>query len=244
MENFRNQHVRDIVNEDYRAADVFRKWNINYCCGGNVTLAEACSRQKIDVNTVISELEQSQQTISLPTNVISRQWPLDFLVDYIVHIHHAYIRRTGEELRAQLAAFVEGHRTEYPHLAEVKEAADELIAELLEHIAAEEEQIFPYIKQISSTFNRKESYGSLFVRTLRKPLHKMNEPEHRRINALLERLRTLTRQYTIDDGVCTNYRVIYKKLSEFDTDLVQHQHLEDEVLIPRAVQMEKALLHL
>lgn len=240
----KDQQVRDIVTDDYRTADIFNRWNINYCCGGHVTLEQACAQRNLDAGVILKELQHSTQTITLPASVISQQWPLDFLVDYIVHVHHAYIRRAGTQLKEQLASFLEGHREKYPHLKEVKEAADELITELLDHIKAEEEFIFPYIKQISSTFNRREVYGSLFVRTLRKPLHQMNEPEHRRINALLQQLRTLTHDYTIDEDVCTNYRVIYMKLSEFDADLVQHQHLEDDVLIPRAVQMEKELLHL
>lgn len=234
--------AREIVNQDYRTADVFKKWGINYCCGGNIPLNEVCEQQNLDRAVIEKDLEKAVQTVNISNSLSYDEWPLDFLIDYIIYIHHGYIKQTTPVLSDQLRSFVAGHIKKYPYLDEVQEVFFDLAAELFEHVKNEEEVIFPYLKQISNTYRRKEVYGRLFVSTLRKPLADMVGKEHNRIAALLTELRRATNNYIFDSNACTNHRVIYHKLKEFDGDLVQHKHLENNVLIPKALQMEKELL--
>lgn len=234
--------VSELVQRNYRAADVLRKWGINYCCGGNLPLAEACALKGIDPEAVQKELDAAAQHICLPAGLQYGEWPIDFLIDYIVFVHHAYLKQVLPGLQQQLHSFVNGHLKKYPHLQEVDEVFSDLIVELTEHNSMEEESIFPYLKQISSTYKRRETYGSLFVRTLGKPLDQMVAVDHKRIAALLDRLRSVTNNYQFAEGACTNHQVIYHKLKELDNDLVQHKHLENNMLYPRVLQMEKELL--
>lgn len=234
--------VRDIVIADYRTADVFKKWGINYCCGGNLPLEDACSVQKIDRNALEKDLQRATQNISLPSTTAFDQWPLVFLTDYIIHVHHGYIRNVLPGLKAFVAGYVPGHLKKFPHLAGVQETFVNLVAEVEEHTETEEESIFPYVKQIINTYNRREVYGNLFVRTMSKPLAETIEKEHSRIIFQLKRLRQLTDNYSFAADACTNYQVLYNKLKEFDTDLVQHKHLENNILFPRAIEMEQSLL--
>lgn len=236
--------MKEIVNADYRTADVFRKWGINYCCSGNVTLAEACASQNVNSDDLQIELSRATTNITIPNTLKFTDWSVDFLIDYIVNIHHAYIRQAGPELQQQLSTFVTSHQKKYPYLSDVKDVAHDLIAELLEHIDTEENIMFPYIRQINYTYTRKEVYGKLFVRTLRKPLSETLDREHSRIYAQLKNLREITSNYNLVEDACTTHSVIYKKLQEFDSDLVHHKHLENNVLIPKAIQLEKELLHL
>lgn len=236
--------VRDIVFDDYRTADVFRKWGINYCCGGNLPLAEACSAKQIDPAAMEQELKQATRTITLSNSTAFNEWPVPFLTDYIVYVHHSYLKRALPQLRQLMASFVPGHLKKYPHLAEVQQTLQDLADELEEHLKEEEESIFPYVKQINSTYSQKEKYGSLFVRTMRKPLGQTVEKDHSRIASLLKQLRQQTKGYTFGPDACANYRVIYNKLKEFDADLVQHKHLENNILFPKALEMEKSLLQL
>jgi regulator of cell morphogenesis and NO signaling len=234
--------VRDIVVADYRTADVFKKWGINYCCGGNLPLGDACTLKNIDRLELTNDIKKATQDVRVSNILPFNSWSSEFLVDYIIHVHHDYLRTTLPALKQSVDSFVNGHLKKYPHLGPVRQVVFDLAAELEEHIEQEEESIFPYIKQISNTYNRKEVYGNLFVRTMRKPLAAIIDREHRRIADLLQELREKTNGYTFPDDACANHQVMYRKLQELDADLMQHKHLENNVLFPRAIEMEKSIL--
>ena len=238
------QTIRDIVIADYRTADVFKKWGINYCCGGNLPFDEACSLKQINKSEIQKDLEEATKNVQLPNNIAFHEWPIEFLTDYIINVHHHYLKATLQSLKPLIESFVSGHIKKYPYLAEVKEIFLNLCTELEEHTAKEEESIFPYVKQISSTYTRKEVYGSLFVRTMSKPLNEVIHREHSRISSLLQQLREKTNHYTFTANACANHQVIYRKLKEFDADLVQHKHLENNILFPKVLEMEKSLLQI
>jgi regulator of cell morphogenesis and NO signaling len=238
---YTNKTVSEIVRNDYRTADVFKTFGINYCCGGQVSVEEACTARNINFEDLTVALDSATRTISLPNNLQYTSWKLEFLVDYIINVHHAYLYAALPDVQASLGAFAASHRKQHPELTEVVNLFDELATALLQHNRHEEEIIFPYIKQIDSTHRRKETYGSLFVRTLRKPLSSI-ENEHSKITRLLTELRSLTRNYSYPGNACTNHRVVYNKLKEFDEDLVQHKHLENNILFTRAIALERELL--
>ena len=236
--------VSEMVREDYRLADVFRKWGINYCCGGNVALEEVCRQQQLDAGKVQEDIQKATQTLNISSALRFDDWSVDFLVDYIINVHHAYLKQVMPALGQLASSFIQGHKKQYPYLGKVLEAFEALKEEVLEHTQKEEESIFPYFKQISNTYNRKESYGALFVRTLSKPFDQVESMEHKRIAALLIALRDATSNYTFAPNVCTNHQVIYHKLRELDADLVQHKHLENNVLFPKVRIMEQELRQL
>jgi regulator of cell morphogenesis and NO signaling len=233
--------VSEIVRSDYRTADVFKKHGINYCCGGQVPLEEACLNKKINYDELVEELDKATKGISLPNTLQYDKWKMDFLIDYIVNVHHAYINIAMPLIQANVISFVNSHKKQYPELEEVQDVFEQLCAILTTHNLHEEATIFPYIKQIETTHRRKEIYGSLFVRTLRKPLSEV-EKEHSKMSELLGKLRQLTNDYSFPENACTNHRVVFNKLREFDNDLVQHKHLENNILFPKAIEMERELL--
>jgi regulator of cell morphogenesis and NO signaling len=241
MSQENNKTVAEIVRSDDRTADVFRKYGINYCCGGQVPLAEACALKNIDPKRLQSDLDAATRNLQLFNGLRFEEWKLDFLADYIVNVHHAYLYQTLPQLETTLTGFVNSHRKQHPELEEVLATFTELAQLLLQHNRMEEEVVFPYLKQIDNAFRRQESYGRLFVRTLRKPFADLQK-EHQQVAELLQKIRTLTNDYAFSDKACTNHRVIYGKLRELDNDLVQHKHLENNILIPRAQEMERALL--
>ena len=235
-------NVSDMVRKDYRTAEVFNKYGINYCCGGNVPLQQACQLHNVNFDSIEKDLENVANQIILPPTVQFEDWSVEFLVDYILNVHHDYIRKTLPELCAALNSLTSSHKNKYPYLQQVEEAFTDLATELSEHIDHEEDSIFPYLKLVSNTYKRKEIYGRLFVRTLSKPLSLIIETEHKHIVSLLDQLRKCTNNYTYSNDVCPNHQVIYNKLKEFDADLVQHKRLEDKILLPKAISMEKELL--
>ena len=236
--------VSQIVRNDYRTADVFKKYGINYCCGGNLLLEEACALQKIDKAALDKDLQLATQNFSMPSSTAFDQWPLAFLTDYITHVHHGYVRNVLPSLKSFMNSYVPGHLKKFPHLAAVQETFNHLASEVEEHTAREDESIFPYVKQVINTYNRKEVYGNLFVRTMSRPLAETVKREHGRIVIQLKHLRELTGYYSFGEDACTNYQVLYNKMKEFDIDMVQHKHLENNILFPRVLEMEKSLLQL
>jgi regulator of cell morphogenesis and NO signaling len=238
-----NSTIPDIVRQDYRTADVFRKHGVNYCCGGKISLEEACSLKGIDVSLIRKDLEAATRNVYVSNQLDYENWNVDFLIDYIIHIHHGYLKKTLPGLTSAVVSFVEGHKNKYPVLAEVRDILSALSTLTDRHCLHEEEVIFPYIKQLEGILRRKDVYGNLFVRTLRKPLSNITQ-EHQAISELLETLRTCTENYQSPSNACTNHRVIYGRLEEFENDLLQHAYLENQFLFPKAIEMERQLLEL
>lgn len=231
--------VSQIVRDNYLTAGVFKSYGINYCCGGAVSLKEACALKGIPVEEVAAALEKATQTVLLPFNLQYNNWKLDFLADYIINVHHAYLKEVLPMLEKALIGFVNSHKKKLPHLEGILVQFQHLARLLQQQMAKEEETVFPYIKQLDAADRRKETYGSLFVKTLRKPLQ---EEDTSVVNESLSALRSLTNNYTFTDTACTVHRVIFQQLQELDNDLVQHKRLESNVLFPRATQTEQSLL--
>jgi regulator of cell morphogenesis and NO signaling len=239
-----NGTISEIVRADYRTADVFRKYGINYCCGGNILLDEVCNRQNVDINSLQNELNSVVKKINIPASLRFDEWTVDFMIDYIINVHHAYLRQSLPLIKDLMTTFVKGHRNQYPYLDIVLETYLELSSFLLDHLQEEEEKVFPYIKHMSHTYKHNETYGRLFVKNWNKPLKQVLQSDHQHVSALLLQLRKESNQYTFGEDACTNHLVIYQKLQELDDDIVQHQHLENNILFPKAILMEKELLQL
>jgi regulator of cell morphogenesis and NO signaling len=233
--------IRDIVKTDYRTADIFKKYQLGFCCTGNVALKTACEAKGIDFEVLSLELKDSTKNLMLSNFLPFNEWRIEFLIDYISNVHHTYLYMVIPSLSESLKSFTTSHQDKYPELAEVSKIFTELTVVLMNHNRHEDEIIFPYIKQIDSALRRKEPYGNLFVRTLRKPLH-MVEQEHLRIQQLLNTLQFTTNYFTPPESACINYGVIYKKLEELNNNLTQHKHLEQDLLFPKAIAIEQKLL--
>jgi regulator of cell morphogenesis and NO signaling len=236
--------VSDIVKQDYRTADVFRKYDIEYCCGAKWSLDVVCMMKGIDVNTVKKDLEKATRNIHVSNNLRFDEWPIVFLADYIVNVHHSYMKSTMPEIKIMLKNFIEEHAKKYPELVGVEVAFNQLYKEVFPHMKQEEEVLFPYIKQIYNAFTTKESYASLLVRTLRKPVEDVMSKDHESAIKHLHKFRTLTNDYTPPANACVSHKVCFAKLRELDNDLSQHIHLENNILFPKAIAIEKELLKL
>ncbi|HEV8506856.1 MAG TPA: DUF542 domain-containing protein [Chitinophagaceae bacterium] len=237
-----NLSVSNIVTADYRTADVFRKYGIEICCGGKLPLKTVCGLKELNLDSIKKDLLESTRNICLPNSLKSEEWGVDFLTDYIVNIHHEYLKKTLPETKDTLLRFVESHQDRFTYLPNLLKIFNELSNYTLPHLQEEEDIIFPYIRQISHAYNSKESYAALLVRTLRKPVENVMNHENESLTALLQQMRQLTDDYIPPERACTSHRVVFSKLLEIDNDLVQHLYLENNILFPKAIAMEKELL--
>lgn len=238
----RNASVSEIVNRDYRAADVFRKYSIEYCCGGKFPLHVACEMNGVDEKNLVKELEEATQDMNISNTLNFNEWHIDFLTDYIVNVHHGYLRKALPSLQDHVTRFADGHRNKFSYLDDLQKTVSQLYRTFIPHLQQEEEIIFPYIRQIGHAYYSRESYASLLVRTLRKPVEQIMQHEHENTLRLMSRMRELTQNYTTPANACLSHKVTFRKLEEVDNDLVQHLHLENDILFPRAIAMEKELL--
>lgn len=216
-------------------------YGINYCCSGHVDLATACSALQLDQEAIQKELEAATRVVKLHGLPQFSGWKLDFLIDYILHIHHAYLEKALPALTVLLDSFTRGHQKKYPHFSAVQDLFQKAADLMQVQSRYEEAELFPYIRQIEKAFHRKEVYGGLLVRTMKRSFGKVEE-QQRKIGDFLEQLESLTQNYRFPENACTNYQVIYHKLKELHDDARQHAYLEQSFLFPKAIRIEEQLL--
>jgi regulator of cell morphogenesis and NO signaling len=223
--------VRDIVLENPGAIPLLEQLGIDYCCGGQHALGEACSRRGLSVATVLDKLAEATRE---PTDKNWQTARLTELTEYIVSRHHAFTR---EQLRllGELAAKVERrHGERHPEILELNKAIAALTAEITHHFYCEENILFPYIRE-------SEAGGLLtepVFNSVEQPVTRMMM-EHDQTGDELRRLRELTNNYQPPQDACTTFRALYRALEELESDLHQHIHLENNILFPRALAAAK-----
>jgi regulator of cell morphogenesis and NO signaling len=221
--------VRDIVNELPKTSDVFKRHRIDFCCGGNTPLTEAASANKIDVETLMTELTAVYEK-SVPGDGNMEVW-LDSATNTIIeHVITNYHRPLQEEL-AMLSPYVTkvtrvhgGHR---PELHKMNELFFEFKKEMIEHCAKEEETVFPLIKQLAENTIENREEAIAYISDL--------EIEHDHAGSLLRELRNVTSDFVPPADACGTYRLVYKRLEMLEEQTFMHVHLENNILFPRFI---------
>lgn len=230
--------VGEMVVADYRKAEVFRKFGIDYCCGGKKPLEEVCLKKGVDPNLVRQELEKLDQA---PTEVEQtfQDWDLDKLTDHIVGKHHQYVAESLPILYELSTKVARVHGERHPELLDIARRFAEIAQELQMHMMKEEKVLFPYINQMAKAHRLGFPIPSPAFGSVSNPIQMM-ESEHEAAGSGMEDIRQWSHHYTPPLDACTSYRVLFAKLSEFEQDLHQHVHLENNLLFPKAIALEKA----
>ena len=225
--------VRELAVELPNATRVFEKLGIDYCCGGHRPLEEACVSANVAVDDVLRALEQGSDASASLTTCDWNTAPLAELVDHIVNQHHAFVKSETPRLQALIAKVAGVHGHNHPELQQVQVAFPELANELGAHLMKEEQMLFPYVKQMASG----SGCGPSCFGTVQNPIRVMMM-EHDDAGEKLREMRRITSDYSIPADACTSYTTLFRALVEFEQDLHQHIHLENNILFPRAVAME------
>ncbi len=228
-----------IAAKDLRKAQIFRKYGLDFCCGGKKTIKEACAEKGLDVTKVEQELQQSEKTTDarqLPYN----EWSLDFLADYIVNTHHSYVRNNLPELIAYSEKVARVHGQRHPELEPIRQKVAQVNSELTAHMMKEERILFPYIKSLVAAASGNAAFETSPFGTVQNPVNMM-EMEHEMVAKNLDDIRQITGNYTLPDDACMSYSLLYRLLDEFENDLHLHVHLENNILFPKAVELEAKL---
>lgn len=231
--------VREFALAIPSATKVFEKLGIDYCCGGGKKLGEACIQAKLPVDEVLQQLEQAESS-RLARNEGGPDWdaqPLADLIDHIVKKHHAFVQSEIPRLTALAEKVASKHGAPHPETGKVQELFETLADELTMHLMKEEQILFPYIVRMEEAVLEKAPVLPPPFGTVQNPV-RMMVSEHDSAGTVLRELRTITCDYKAPEDACTSYRTLYTGLLEFEADLHQHIHLENNVLFPRAIAME------
>lgn len=240
MENLKNRTVGEIVKLDFRAADVFSSYGIDFCCGGKISVGEACANSGSDIKKVINALEALQFQKGSAVHDFD-SWNIGFLADYIINTHHAYVKKAIPQILPLAQKVADVHGEHHAEVIRINELFKDLAEELLAHMQKEEQILFPYIKNLVVDQSVGKCSDTSCFGTVAGPISVM-EQEHENAGVILKELFRLSDGYTPPEDACNTFRVLFGKLKEFEDDLHRHIHLENNILFPKAIELEQALL--
>lgn len=236
MEITKKSNVGSLVASDYRLAEVFKKYNIDFCCNGNRTIEDACLQGGIESPELVREL--IAKNVPPDKGAIDyNKWPIDLLTDYIEKKHHRYVTEKIPVIKSYLDRICNAHGDRHPELIKMSELFDVTAGELAKHMKKEELILFPYIHHLAKAKDsgykiNRPSFGSV-----KSPIRMMNH-EHDAEGERFRRIAQLCDNYAVPADGCNTYKVAFGLLKEFEEDLHLHIHLESNILFPKAIEME------
>ncbi|MEQ8624954.1 MAG: iron-sulfur cluster repair di-iron protein [Vicingaceae bacterium] len=234
-----NDIVGELVAKDYRMASVFKNVGVDFCCRGNRSIQEVSEHNKLKTEELIEKLNSAMTTQSGATDYDA--WPLDLLADYIEKKHHRYVEEKITEIKPYLAKVTKVHGDAHPELIKIQELFLASAGELAAHMKKEELVLFPFIRKMAKAKQDGEKMKSPQFGTVGNPIAMMKE-EHDNEGVRFREIAELSNDYTMPSDGCNTYRVTFALLKEFEEDLHLHIHLENNILFPRAIEMEKQLV--
>lgn len=238
MQDLDQAIIGQLVAENYRTAAIFRKFNIDFCCNGNRSIADACRQKNIDPATVTDQLAEvltQQQDGAADYN----SWPLDALTGHIRQKHHRYVEEQIPVLEAYLHKLCSVHGNDHPELMLIFDLFRASAGELTMHMKKEELMLFPYIDKMVQSASEQALLPPPAFGSVSNPIAMMMQ-EHDQEGERFRKIQELSNDYSVPPDGCNTYRVTYALLKEFQDDLHLHIHLENNILFPKASRMEES----
>lgn len=234
--------VKDILTSNIKAAHVFEKYGIDFCCKGNRPLGEACAEKSVSIDTILTELKSIDDTDDESTSEMRFEtWDLKFLIDYIINNHHSYVRNAIDQMTPHIEKVALKHGNKYPELENAKSLFEDVAEEMISHMHKEETILFHIIRYLGDCQKFNERPKMSGFKTVKHPIDAM-EAEHSNAGNAMEKIRNLTNNFTPPADACNTFKLTYKELEDFEKDLHIHVHLENNILFPKAIQLEEELI--
>jgi len=232
MKDISKHTLASIVTNNHHVVPVLEKYELDFCCRGKRTLADACIEKKIELERIELELESVMMTgggKSMPYTEMSTEK----LINHILVRHHFYVKQAMPLIYMHLEKVANKHGDRYPYMKEVFLLFEILQKEMNLHMQKEEKILFPRIKEMEQKFTQMSS-SDVPANFIIAPISVM-ETEHEHVGDILYKIRKLTSNYAIPEGACTTFKVVLAELKEFEDDLHEHVHLENNILFPKAL---------
>ena len=230
--------VREVALQVPESTRLFESLKIDYCCGGNQPLGQACASAGVDVDDVMEMLAGVGQPNEEALAFQSASLPE--LITHIVDIHHVFTKTEMVRLQALADKVLHAHGGNHPELIHLGELITHLCADLMPHMLKEEQVLFPYIVGMAQAAEQNQAAPVPFFGTVNNPIRMMMR-EHDTAGQILREMRTLTSDYKVPADACISYQTLYQALENFEKDLHQHIHLENNILFPKALNLERVL---
>jgi len=238
VESLVEKSLAGIATDNIRFAIVFEEFGLDFCCKGNRSLKEACAEKNIDVKKVVNELTSLSKNSNEVQNI--NDWQLDFLVDYIINNHHQYVRRMIPVISLHADKVASVHGENHPETLKIADLFLAVREELEGHMMKEERILFPQIKQMVLTQKENGQFLPPPFGTIQNPI-RMMELEHTSAGDATHQIRELSKNYSHPEDACNTFKALYSELKEFEEDLHKHIHLENNILFPKSIELEREL---
>ncbi len=233
--------VGSIVAEDYRAAAVLTKYGIDFCCKGGRSVQEVCEKGNIDQGQLAEDI-----TTLLARDAKSgddaRTWPLDKLADHVETVHHRYVGERGPIIQQYMAKLCKVHGDRHPELFTINEEFNTCIGAMAMHMKKEELILFPFVRNLAKSERTGEPFKTPRFGSVENPVKTMMD-DHNDEGERFDRMRAVSGNFTTPADGCSTYAAAFSMLKEFEEDLHLHIHLENNIMFPRAIELEKTLAH-
>ena len=239
MEEILEKTIGQIVADDHRSAAVFEKFGIDFCCNGNRGIDEACEQKNVDAAELRKKLEIAIAETTADTTDY-KSWPLDLLADHIEKKHHRYVEERIPVLKQYLNKINKVHGAKHPELQQIYDLFVASGGELAMHMKKEELVLFPYIRKMVKAKQNGETLDAPRFGTVKNPIQTMMN-EHDNEGERFRQIEALSDSYTPPEDACGTYKVAFAMLKEFQDDLHLHIHLENNILFPKAEELESEL---
>ncbi|MHB1687242.1 MAG: iron-sulfur cluster repair di-iron protein [Ignavibacteriaceae bacterium] len=241
IDNVKNLTLSQLVKDDFHAAAVLEKYHLDFCCRGNRLLSDACKEKGLDSSSILFEINNINSSAANKEMKFD-QWELDFLIDYIINNHHKYIRQSGPVINAHIEKVAAVHGKNHPETIETAKLFLIIHKDLKQHLMKEEEILFPYIKYLVRVKNENAPLEKPYFSTIANPI-KMMETEHQSAGDIFSQIRKLTNDFGLPADACSTYNISFKELNEFELDLHRHIHLENNILFPKSIELERNIFN-
>ncbi len=214
--------VGHIAAKDIRKAEVLKQLGVDFCCGGKQTLKEAAHSVGLDEIELRRRLNQSEELPIAGPPLNFKDWDIDFLSDYIMNVHHRYVREKGPIIQELAHKVADVHAQQHPELVNLSKELDAFLDDLYHHLDKEEKQLFPATKNEQELTSKQVEQLIQFLIS-----------EHEDSGKELQQLRKITQNYTLPANACNSYTSLFSQIESFESDLLQHIHLENNILFPK-----------
>ena len=230
-----NQKIGEIVTRFPNAADIFKEYKIDFCCGGDRPLIAAIKESKVNEAELLERINSSYEKFRNNINLKDRNWmelPLDELVDHIVNVHHGYLYENLPKISELTTKILRVHGEHHPELSKVHKLFHTIKMTLDAHLIEEETIQYPAIKEYLRSNSEVDLNKAINI------IEQLQD-EHTGAGDILKELRTITNDYDVPADGCNTYRITYAKIQEMESDLFQHIHLENNILFLRLYELKK-----
>jgi regulator of cell morphogenesis and NO signaling len=238
MDLDQRQTVAEIARQHPVTVRIFESLGIDYCCGGNRPLEEACFKGNVPLDRVLAELSDALVARPAPEETHWMTASLAELSTYIVKQHHEFSKRELPRLSALAEKVEQRHAHMHPELHQIRELVQDVNSEMSTHMLKEEQVLFPRLKVVEDASRAGKQPPPAFFGALINPIRHMMS-DHDDTGKMIRSIRDLTSNYQIPEDACGSFRALYQGIEAFEKDLHQHIHLENNILFPRALELEK-----